>query len=90
MSQSNFFTCSGTLAWKRLIDCTPAPSGKRPAMPRRFDIPGIILRVWTIAEACWSRRARKRPEVKAVLKNLKQIANPVSVPMKSTVIYFGN
>ena len=25
MSQLDFFTCSGTLAWKRLIDCTPAP-----------------------------------------------------------------
>ena len=37
MSQPNFFTYSGTLAWKRLIDCTPAPDKRIPLIISIFS-----------------------------------------------------
>ena len=48
-------------------------SGKRPQRPRRFDAPEITQEGWALAERCWNGSAEERPEVVAVLQDLKQI-----------------
>lgn len=50
--------------------------GKRPQKPRKFDAPGITSGVWAVAERCWHEKAKKRPEVKTILLDLENIANP--------------
>ena len=50
--------------------------GKRPQRPRHFNAPGITPGVWTVAERCWHQKTKQRPEVKTVLQNLENIANP--------------
>ena len=52
--------------------------GKRPRKPRDFDTLGVSPAVWEIAERCWHEDPDKRPEAKAVLRDLGEIANRVS------------
>jgi hypothetical protein len=49
--------------------------GKRPPQPRSFDAPGITPEVWRIATKCWRARAKKRPEINAVLQSLETLAS---------------
>ena len=50
--------------------------GKRPPKPLRFDAPGMSPAVWKIAEKCWHEKAKERPEVNVVLKDLENLAKP--------------
>jgi len=50
--------------------------GKRPSKPARFEAPGITPAVWKIAEKCWHQKARERPEAKAILWRVENLANP--------------
>ena len=50
--------------------------GKRPPKPLRFEAPGMTPAVWRIAERCWHQKATVRPDAKAVLQYLENLANP--------------
>ena len=50
--------------------------GKRPSMPRSFDVPGMTPAVWKIAKKCWHEKAKERPEVTSVLRYLENMSNP--------------
>jgi serine/threonine protein kinase len=50
--------------------------GERPLKPPHFDTPGMTPAIWEIAEKCWHRKAKKRPEANAVLKHLEKLADP--------------
>ena len=54
---------------------TLVSKGKRPSKPHRFDIPGMTLAVWEVAEKCWRQKARERPEANTVLGYLEDLAN---------------
>ena len=48
-----------------------------PLFPRNFGAPGTLTPgVWAIAERGWHQKPERRPEVKTVLQNLENIANP--------------
>ncbi|KAF9646888.1 kinase-like protein [Thelephora ganbajun] len=49
--------------------------GRRPPRPRPFGAPGMTPGVWKITKRCWHGKAKKRPEVKAVLQDLEKLAN---------------
>jgi len=46
---------------------------KRPSEPRRYDAPGMTPLVWKVAKRCWHEKAKERPEVKIVLRDLENI-----------------
>jgi len=50
--------------------------GKRPSKPTRFEVSGMTLAVWKIAEKCWRQKAKGRPEAKVVLQYLENLVNP--------------
>jgi hypothetical protein len=52
------------------------PMGRRPLDPYLIRAPGMSPAVWKIAERCWHEKARERPEVNVILKNLENLANP--------------
>jgi len=47
--------------------------GKRPPKPRDSNAPGMTPLVWEIAEKCWHKKAKLRPDVKAVLRRLENM-----------------
>ena len=64
--------------------------GRRPQKPQDFDALGISPAVWEVAERCWHQEASQRPEIKAVLQDLEEIANLVGALMGHISIYCGD
>ena len=48
--------------------------GIRPEKPQRFEAPGLTPEVWEIAEICWHKEPKERPEVHTVLQRLEDLA----------------
>lgn len=73
-----FQLVTGKMPFPELMDCNvivAVSEGKRPQRPRQFDATGMTPAVWEIAQKCWHRRAKERPEANAVLRSLKSLAN---------------
>ena len=49
--------------------------GMRPEKPQRFEAPGLTPDVWEIAETCWHKEPKERPEAHIVLQRLEDLAS---------------
>lgn len=47
--------------------------GERPQKPDHFEIPGLTLEVWEIAEMCWDKEPKERPDAHTILQYISNL-----------------
>lgn len=58
----------------------------RPERPEEEDTPGFPDGVWKLAEACWVKEPKRRPNANDVCNTISKLleGNPVTTPRRAT------